>query len=39
MPNALMQTLAGKILLEYHEIKYVIKYDNFQKGPRADNDQ
>lgn len=29
--HALVQTLADKILPEYHEIKYVIKYGNFQE--------
>lgn len=31
MPKVLKQTLAG--MSECHEIKYVIKYDNFLKGP------
>lgn len=39
MPNAVRQSLTGKILCECHEVKYVIKYDSFQKGPKVGNDQ
>lgn len=39
MPTVLRQSLTGKILFECHEVKYVIKYDNFQKGLRTANDQ
>lgn len=37
MLTVLRQSLTGKILFECHEVKYVIKYDNFQKGPRTAN--
>lgn len=39
MAKVLMHTFDGKVLSECHEIKYVSKYDNFLKGPKAGNDQ
>lgn len=39
MPNVLVQTLTDKILSNCHEVKYVIKYNNFQKGLKEGNDQ
>lgn len=39
MHNVLVQTLTDKILSNCHEVKYVIKYNNFQKGLKVGNEK